>query len=60
MLFGICDQLRFFFLYLGDPTVFGNLKPSPEVIDAVVKSVQSGKYNGYTASTGKILNDHIW
>lgn len=39
-------------LSIGDPTVFGNLVPPDEVIGAVVKSVQSMKYNGYAPSTG--------
>ena len=39
-------------LSIGDPTVFGNLKPSKNVIDAIASSVNSGKCNGYAPSTG--------
>lgn len=39
-------------LSIGDPTVFGNLKPPEEVIEAVQESLVSYKYNGYAASTG--------
>lgn len=39
-------------LSIGDPTVFGNLKPAEEIIEAVVTSLRSGKYNGYGPSTG--------
>lgn len=38
---------------LGDPTVFGNLLPPEEVLDAVHGSLQSQSYNGYAPSTGK-------
>ncbi|XP_037085754.1 LOW QUALITY PROTEIN: tyrosine aminotransferase-like [Pollicipes pollicipes] len=39
-------------LSIGDPTVFGNLKPAEVVIEAVVESVKSMKFNGYVPSTG--------
>ena len=39
-------------LSIGDPTVFGNLKPDPSVVDAVRDSLDSGKNNGYGPSTG--------
>lgn len=39
-------------LSIGDPTVFGNLKPDPVIIEAVKDSLESGKYNGYGSSTG--------
>ncbi|XP_073987888.1 tyrosine aminotransferase [Rhodnius prolixus] len=39
-------------LSIGDPTVFGNLKTSDVVTEAVIESLKCGKYNGYTASTG--------
>ncbi|PSN35641.1 Tyrosine aminotransferase [Blattella germanica] len=38
-------------LSIGDPTVFGNLRPPVEVLDAVHDSLSSLKYNGYAAST---------
>nr|CAD7568267.1 unnamed protein product [Timema californicum] len=38
---------------LGDPTVFGNLLPSPEVLDAVRESLGSLRYNGYAPSVGE-------
>merc|ERR1712109_268288 len=51
-------------LSIGDPTVFGNLKPSKNVIDAIASSVNSGKCNGYAPSTGylearKAVAEHI-
>ncbi|XP_050309340.1 tyrosine aminotransferase [Anthonomus grandis grandis] len=39
-------------LSLGDPTVYGNLKPAPEVTRAVVEVVEEGLCNGYAPSTG--------
>lgn len=39
----------------GDPTVFGNLCPAEEIIEAVVESVRSMKFNGYAPSTGKLM-----
>ncbi|KDR15584.1 tyrosine aminotransferase isoform X2 [Zootermopsis nevadensis] len=39
-------------LSIGDPTVFGNLKPPVEVIDAVQECLTSFRYNGYAPSTG--------
>ncbi|XP_058799074.1 tyrosine aminotransferase [Phymastichus coffea] len=39
-------------LSIGDPTIFGNLKPAREVIEAVKESLESELYNGYAPSTG--------
>jgi len=39
-------------LSIGDPTVFGNLKPPKEVVEAVKTSLESGLNNGYGPSTG--------
>lgn len=39
-------------LSVGDPTVFGNLKPAKEITEAVVEAIQSGKFNGYGPCTG--------
>ncbi|KAF2355837.1 Tyrosine/nicotianamine aminotransferase [Trinorchestia longiramus] len=39
-------------LSIGDPTVFGNLKPAESVVQAVIDSVKSGKNNGYASATG--------
>ncbi|XP_045127295.1 tyrosine aminotransferase-like [Portunus trituberculatus] len=39
-------------LSIGDPTVFGNLKPAPEVVEAVVEATRRGSCNGYVSSTG--------
>ncbi|XP_030750363.1 tyrosine aminotransferase-like [Sitophilus oryzae] len=39
-------------LAIGDPTLYGNLNPSQESIDALVKVVQQGKHNGYSPSMG--------
>ena len=51
-------------LSIGDPTVFGNLKPPTEVVDAVKLSLESGSNNGYGPSTGFVaarqaVADHI-
>lgn len=48
---GLTFQI-FLFHCLGDPTVFGNLEPCYEMIDAVVKCVKQSKHNGYAPSTG--------
>lgn len=42
-----------FLHFVGDPTIFGNLRPSDGVVEAVVESVRSMNYNGYAPSTGK-------
>ncbi|XP_078050602.1 tyrosine aminotransferase isoform X2 [Augochlora pura] len=39
-------------LSIGDPTIFGNLKPPKEAIAAVQESLASEQYNGYAPSTG--------
>jgi len=39
-------------LSLGDPTVYGNLKPSPETLQAILEAIQSGNCNGYGPSVG--------
>lgn len=39
-------------LSIGDPTVFGNLVTHENVTQAIVKSVQSGYYNGYAHASG--------
>ncbi|XP_063236900.1 tyrosine aminotransferase isoform X1 [Bacillus rossius redtenbacheri] len=39
-------------LSLGDPTVFGNLQPPGELLEAVQSSLESLSYNGYTAGRG--------
>lgn len=43
-----------FLLWKGDPTVFGNLPTDPEVTQAMKDALDSGKYNGYAPSTGKL------
>ncbi|RWS26003.1 Tyrosine aminotransferase-like protein [Leptotrombidium deliense] len=43
---------KFIPLSIGDPTVYGNLKPCDEIIEAIVESVKSNEHNGYVASTG--------
>jgi hypothetical protein len=35
--------------------VFGNLPTDPEVTQAMKDALDSGKYNGYAPSTGKLL-----
>ncbi|XP_015786020.1 tyrosine aminotransferase [Tetranychus urticae] len=39
-------------LSIGDPTVFGNLEPNNVIIEAMVESIQSNKFNGYLPSNG--------
>ncbi|KAF5286808.1 hypothetical protein FQR65_LT12429 [Abscondita terminalis] len=39
-------------LSLGDPTVYGNLCPSKEAVDAVLEAVTSGNCNGYGPTVG--------
>ena len=41
-------------LSLGDPTVYRNLDPAPEVVEAVRESLMKGQRNGYGPSTGFI------
>ena len=45
-------QKKMISLSIGDPTVFGNLKPAKEVVDAVKATLDSGVNNGYGPSTG--------
>jgi hypothetical protein len=44
-----------FLTFSGDPTVFGNLKPPVEVIEAVQESLLSIRHNGYAPSTGRCV-----
>jgi len=39
-------------LSLGDPTSFGNFRPSSNTINSVTQCLESNKYNGYQPSTG--------
>ncbi|XP_031345368.1 tyrosine aminotransferase [Photinus pyralis] len=39
-------------LSIGDPTVYGNLEPPNEVVQAVLEAVTDGKYNGYGPTVG--------
>ncbi|EDW00555.1 tyrosine aminotransferase [Drosophila grimshawi] len=39
-------------LSIGDPTTFGNLKAADETMKAVMKSLESGKFNGYAHTQG--------
>lgn len=36
----------------GDPTIYGNLKPSPETIQSVINIIEEGLCNGYAPSVG--------
>lgn len=40
-------------LSIGDPTVFGNFKTHPVVVEAVEEATHSFRYNGYPTSVGK-------
>merc|ERR1711860_359651 len=51
-------------LSIGDPTVFGNLTPPANLVQALKESVDSGKNNGYAPSTGfpearQAVADHV-
>lgn len=39
-------------LSIGDPTIYGNLKMSPSIEDAIIESLRSMKFNGYGPSVG--------
>ncbi|KAL1491632.1 hypothetical protein ABEB36_012201 [Hypothenemus hampei] len=39
-------------LSIGDPTIYGNLSPSPETVKAVISIIEEGLCNGYAPSTG--------
>lgn len=39
-------------LSIGDPTIFGNLKPCKEILDALHKANASGKHYGYQTAAG--------
>lgn len=41
-------------LSIGDPSVFGNLDPCDEMVDAVVNCIKKRKHNGYGPSTGYV------
>ncbi|XP_035919186.1 tyrosine aminotransferase [Anopheles stephensi] len=41
-------------LSIGDPTTFGNLKPSPETIDAIRQAIEDGTGNGYAPANGHL------
>lgn len=39
-------------LLIGDPTLFGNFKPCDEILDAMLTTVNSSKFNGYQPASG--------
>ncbi|GAU94802.1 hypothetical protein RvY_06514 [Ramazzottius varieornatus] len=39
-------------LSIGDPTIFKNLSPPAEAVDAIIQAVKSKRYDGYAPSTG--------
>lgn len=39
-------------LSIGDPTVFGNLKPCQEILDALYRANSCGKHYGYQKASG--------
>lgn len=39
-------------LSIGDPTIFGNLKPCKEILEAIVEANESGKFYGYQTAAG--------
>lgn len=40
--------------FVGDPTVFGNLQPANEVLDAMKEVIDEKNFNGYAPSVGFI------
>ena len=59
-----CPSKKMISLSIGDPTVFKNLEPAVEVVEAVHKSLDSGIHNGYGPSTGFVesrqaVADHV-
>eukprot|EP01083_Nonionella_stella_P274942 933676_1 len=50
----IPDKSKLIPLSIGDPTVFGNLKPPDAVNNAVERVLKAGKSNGYLPSTGSV------
>merc|ERR1740137_245470 len=47
-----CPTKKMISLSIGDPTVFKNLNPAPEVVQAIHDALDSGIHNGYGPSTG--------
>merc|ERR1711970_1709945 len=47
-----CPSKKMISLSIGDPTVFKNLNPATEIVEAMHKSLDSGLNNGYGPSTG--------
>jgi tyrosine aminotransferase len=43
---------QFLSLSIGDPTVFGNLKPPQEVTEALIANIGTHKYDGYAHAAG--------
>lgn len=45
---------KYFFVALstGDPTVFGNLPPAQEILDAMKEVLDENHFNGYAPSVG--------
>ncbi len=43
-------------IFLGDPTVFGNMPPSIEAKNAVMEIVTGDKHNGYAPSIGMYIH----
>ena len=39
-------------LSIGDPTIFGNLKPCKEILEALQRANSCGKYYGYQTAAG--------
>ena len=59
-----CPSKKMISLSIGDPTVFKNLNPAVEVVEAMHKSLDSGIHNGYGPSTGFVesrqaVADHV-
>jgi len=59
-----CPSKKMISLSIGDPTVFKNLNPAKEVVEAMHASLDSGIHNGYGPSTGFVesrqaVADHV-
>lgn len=41
-------------MILGDPTIFGNLQPATQILDAMKQVIDEKKFNGYAPSVGYV------
>lgn len=49
-----CFVLSFFNFHIsGDPTLFGNFKPCQQIVDSMLETISTGKFNGYSPAAGR-------